>query len=432
VMLAPVAQATTLVVLDSPDHFGTAVPLLVIFLAVDRLPQRRYTPAVLFLLIAWAGTSDSTATLVGGGSIALLSALRLWRGEGRPRYEAAVLGAAVLAMGVASELPKIVNGLGGFLLHPPNVNFNQTDQMSSALWSAVDSFATLFSANFFGLPVMGVNPSPGHGPTETALALLHLVGAAMVVWALAATVRRLRQPEPAESDSESESEPELAGEGGDERAGTGTGGAAGGDLVARMLAVGVVLNLAAFALTSEIGGGAREIASVLPLGAALAGRVVGSRLAPDYRPVAMLSGLALVLVGVLAQHGSNPESLAASHGAEAWLKDNGYTYGLGGYWSSNNITADSGGSVKVRPVASAPVVGIQEYDWESKSTWYDPARNYANFLVVDTSPGAAAYATPEQAVKQFGPPVKTITVPFHEILIYDKNLLAGLPHPQRP
>jgi len=76
--------------------------------------------------------------------------------------------------------------------------------------------------------------------------------------------------------------------------------------------------------------------------------------------------------------------------------------------------------------------GIQRYDWESKSTWYDPAVYYANFLVADTgSPGAALYATPEGAIKQFGPPARIVKLPFQTILIWNKNILAGMPaqHP---
>jgi hypothetical protein len=397
VMIAPGLRVGTVVELSSPDHFGTAVPMLVIFLAVERLPQRRYTPPILFLLLVWAGISDSTATLVAGGGLAVLCALRLWNGEGRRRYEAALLGAAVLSIAVASALPKVINRLGGFLLHPPNVAFNATDQMSDAVWHATGSFLTLFAADFFGMPVVGsTEASAHHGVSETAVTLLHLSGAALVLWALAVTLRRLPRS---------------------------------GDLIARLLAVGVLLNLAAFVLSTEITGSTREIAAVLPLGAALAGRVIGPRLKADRRLVAVLAALAVVFSAVLVRHAVEKGVQANSHEAEVWLKEHGYTYGLGGYWSANNITVDSAGTVQVRPVDSGPR-GIQQYDWESKSTWYDPGRYYADFLVVDTaSAGAALYANPEQAVKQFGAPARIVKLRNQEIMVWNKNLLESLPLP---
>jgi len=116
----------------------------------------------------------------------------------------------------------------------------------------------------------------------------------------------------------------------------------------------------------------------------------------------------------------------AVHAVSVWLKQHGYMYGLGGYWSSHDITVESGDAIQVRPVDTGPK-GIQQYGWESKSTWYDPSLHYANFLVVDvTNPIAVQYAGPKQAAKQFGPPVQTVLLAGQEILIWNKNLLADL------
>jgi hypothetical protein len=131
-------------------------------------------------------------------------------------------------------------------------------------------------------------------------------------------------------------------------------------------------------------------------------------------------------------HAAYPSIPANSRGAEVWLKGHGYTYGLGGYWSSNNITVDSGGAVQVRAVDSGPN-GIQQYDWETRSSWYDPAEHYANFLVMDTgSPGLALYARPEQAIARWGQPAQTVTIGTQVIMIWHQNLLETLPPTWEP
>jgi hypothetical protein len=109
-----------------------------------------------------------------------------------------------------------------------------------------------------------------------------------------------------------------------------------------------------------------------------------------------------------------------------WLKAHGYTYGLGGYWNANNITVASGGAVKVRPLNTEPQ-GIVQYVWDSDSTWYDPAKHYADFIVFGLGAGSSVYARPQQAIVQFGPPAQTVQLPGEEIMIWHKNLLTELP-----
>ena len=394
VMVAPTAGPGTIVVLSSPDHFGTAVPLVLVYLVYERFPRRWYRLVLLFLLLAWAGTSDSTALLVGGGGIAGLCALRLWRGEGERRPQIAEFCTAVLAVIAGVEVPRLIHQLGGYLMRPPSLAFTGADQMATSFWDAIGFYLRLFAADFFGMPVIGDNPAGGNGTSaETVITLLHLSGAALVTFALFKSARRLARD---------------------------------GDQIVRLLTIGLLLNLAAFVFSTEIDGGAREIAVVLPLGAALAGRVFGSRIAADRRLVATLGALAVVFSGVLVYHASRPSAPADASGAEIWLKTHGYTYGLGGYWNANNITVASGGAVQVRPLNTQPQ-GIVQYVWDSSSTWYDPGKHYADFIVFGLGPGSSVYARPQQAVAQFGPPVRTVQLPGEEIMIWNKNLLAELP-----
>lgn len=395
IMIAPTAASGTIVVLSSPDHLGTAVPLILVYLVYERLQHRWYRLVLLFLLLTWAGISDSTALLVGAGGIAVLCALRLWWREGERRTQIAEFATAICAVLVAVGTPRLIYQFGGYQMRPPSLAFTSAAQMATSSWDAIGLYLQLFAADFFGMPVIGAaaTTNANQTPAETVITLLHLFGAGLVTVALYKSARRL-------TDSS--------------------------DQIVRLVTIGLLLNLVAFAFSTEVSGGAREIAVVLPLGAALAGRVLGPRFAADRRLVATLGVLTVTFSGVLVAHASRPSAPADASGAEVWLKAHGYAYGLGGYWNANNITVDSGGAVQVRPLNTEPQ-GIVQYVWDSDSTWYDPAKHYADFIVFGLGAGSSVYARPQQAIAQFGPPVRTVQLPGEEIMIWNKNLLTELP-----
>lgn len=412
-LAAPGPGIGTVVLLDSPDHFGTAVPVLLIYLALDRASRRRATSVLLFLMLVWAAASDSTVFFLANGGIAVVAALRMWRGAGprRPRGERRhavwLLVVAVLSAVVASEVPKLIVRLGGFTMHPPAMVFNTTQQMPEAFWRSVSSFLQLFGADFFGLSPVAANAGGGLTVNvTTAIVLAHLAGAALAAAALAKAARIL---------------PRVGDD--DEDAGR------RGDLIVPMITVGVLLNLAALVFSSQYAGGGREIAGVLPLAAVVAARVLAPRMT-GRKHVALFATLAIAFAGVLVYHATGPSQSPYAHNVEAWLKRNGYTYGIGGYWTSHTITVASGGTVQVSPVNTGPDGMIRQYNWEAKSTWYDAKQHYADFLVVDlTTPTALAYATPQQAAEQFGAPARTVGIGGWEVLIWNKNLLTELPPP---
>lgn len=402
-LAAPAPGVGTVVLLDSPDHFGTAVAVLVFFLALERLPRRRFTPALLFLVLLWAEASDTTAVFLAGAALAVVTTARLWRGEGDRRYQAWLLAAAVSSIGIAQEVPRVINRLGGFAMHPPEMTFNTAAQMPDALWKSAGSFLELFGADFFGLSLAGSGTGGGNGLAwmTTVIVLLHLFGAGLVV---AALIKTLRRPRGADRIA--------AGEAGDQ--------------IARLMAVGVLFNLAALVFSSQYQGGSREIAGVLPLAAVVAARVLGPGMA-QRKHIALLTASAAVFAAVLVHHAGGTSQSPYAQKVGAWLKQNGYKYGIGGYWTSHSITVGSGGAVQVSPV-NVGSEGISAYHWESKSTWYDPQAHYADFLVVDlANPLAIKYAPPDRAVKQFGPPVRTVGIGGWEIMIWNKNLLDELP-----
>ena len=108
-MLAPQLSATSILLL-SPDHIGTAVPLLAIWLLIDRYPHPRprwFVPVLVGLLFTWTMVADSIVLLTGIVPLMLVGAGRAFAGlirRGGPRasrwYELSLAGAAAVA-GVA-------------------------------------------------------------------------------------------------------------------------------------------------------------------------------------------------------------------------------------------------------------------------------------------------------------------------------------------
>ena len=111
----------------------------------------------------------------------------------------------------------------------------------------------------------------------------------------------------------------------------------------------------------------------------------------------------------------------------AFLADHHLTSGIGGYWLSSVVTVGSDGAVTIRAVQSVP--RLQPYLWEAKSSWYDAGPNYANFLVTSSTPGFLNHWQPHRAVlAALGAPARTYHVGPYTVYVYNKNLLAELPH----
>ena len=103
------------------------------------------------------------------------------------------------------------------------------------------------------------------------------------------------------------------------------------------------------------------------------------------------------------------------------------TSGIGGYWESSVVTVGSDGAVTIRAVLPGT---LQPDLWEAKSSWYDPRRHYANFLVTSSTPGFFNHWQPSPAaLAALGRPARTYHVGPYTVYVYAKNLLAGLRRP---
>ena len=248
IMLAPQLASGVKVLISSPDHIGTTVPVLVVWLVLDRARPRWYVPVVAAALLGWAAVADTLVLYIGVLPLALVCAIRVWRATVVGRRPLASqwydlgLGAGALAAGVAGEVAlHVIRAAGGFVVQPPITQFvKSVAVLPRSLEIAGQGLLLLGGADFLGL-------RPGFA---TAVIILHLAGVALAGWATLVAVRRFLRD---------------------------------GDLVNQVLVTAVVIDLAAYVLSTQSGSVlvTREIAAVLPFSAVLAGRLLADRpLAP--------------------------------------------------------------------------------------------------------------------------------------------------------
>ena len=63
ILLAPQLGHGVHLLIQQPDHIGTQVPLLVIFIVLDRGPRRWYVPAAIGVMLTWVIIADRVAAL---------------------------------------------------------------------------------------------------------------------------------------------------------------------------------------------------------------------------------------------------------------------------------------------------------------------------------------------------------------------------------
>jgi hypothetical protein len=233
-----------------------------------------------------------------------------------------------------------------------------------------------------------------------AIAMVHLVGVGLVGWALCTATRRFLS----------------------------------WDLAVQLMAAATGISLAAYALGPNAGEllSSREFAAVLPFGAALAGRTLATRLREARLVPALTLVLAVYLAGAVRVI-AHPAVPAQNQALAAWLASRRLDYGLAGYWLANSVTLDSGGTVALRPL-KGNAGGVWPDWWECEPSWYSPAANVANFVVLASSGtgrgplGLSGPNSPTAAglLTRFGQPARVYFLADHTVLVWNTNLLADM------
>jgi hypothetical protein len=400
IILAPQLGPGVTALILTIGHIGTAVPVLLIFLLLDRAPQRWWVPVLTGLGLAWVLVADQLVLIVAIVPLAVVCALRvleaavrersLSRAFATRRYDLSLIVAAAAAAGLGWVAERVLRALGGYVVAPVPFRFTLHDFPANlhSLWAVPQ----IFGADYRGL---------AGGPYYTAL--LHMVSLALVGLALLLLARRFFS---------------------------------GAALVDQVLGVAIVFNLALFVLTSAGSEGPHEIAVVAPFGAALAARMLAgsqtsrtrspSLLARRTRAVAYGAGLAVLLgyLAGLAHEVVRPAAPPDGSQVAAWLEAHHLRYGLGGYWESSIVTVDTNGQVKVRALVKNT---MGPYLWLAKPSWYDPAAQQASFVVLDSTPSYLYWEPRAVIAKVFGRPAHAYNVGPFTVLVWDKNLLSSLP-----
>jgi len=391
IMVAPQLGAGVFILVFQPDHIGTQVPLMLTWLVLDRAPRKWYVPPIIALMLVWGAVADSLVLIIGVAPLAAVSAIRAYQilVQRRERllngwFDVSLLVAAIASVEISRLIVKEISAHGGYTVLPVESGVAQITDMSSHLWLAVQSICGLYGADLFGMTSIGLNG---------AIALLHFVGLALAAWGFWLVIRRFFSCE---------------------------------DRIAQILALAIVINLAAYLLstTPTTYWSARELAGVLPAGAVLAARMLGSRL----RKARLVPALSVVLACYLAALGytvTQRSIPAVTQNLADWLAANHLTYGLSSYGISNTTTLASGETVNVRPVSwEGNYVAGGPYEFDE--SWYDPTLHYANFVVLINPPIPIDPIALWEVQVSFGKPEQTYHFSRYTIMVFNKNLLTDL------
>ena len=393
VMVGPTVAATS-VLLNGPDHTGTAVPVLLALLVLDRGPRRWWVPVVVAAVLGWALVGDSLVLLIGVAPLVVVGGARsLGRLalRGVPlavvRYDLSLAAAGVAAAVVGTALSRLIRAGGGFASAPRTTQYIvPSAALPKNAAETAEDFLGLFSADFFGARLDG----------WLTVTVVHLVFAGLVAGAVVLALRPSRR------------------------------NFFHGDLTAQLLAVAIVINILAYLLLYPgTGSTVREIAPVFGLGGALAGRVLGEPLLRRrLEPLLALGAAAAVAVLVPPLVTAKPTG-PADASLVSFLEAHHLRNGLAGYWNADSTILDSGGRIAIAAVRFRPGHGLGAYLWEIDTRLLDSRADDVNFLVA-TSPGLPSAVTSAEAVATFGRPYQRYDYQGYVIMVWRKNLLTQL------
>jgi hypothetical protein len=390
IMIAPQVGPGTFLLLLSPDHIGTGVPLLLIFLVLDRAPRRMWVPPLVGLMLVWVEVGDRLAITIGAAPLVVVCLVRAYQGIVQRRepwrdraFELWLAAAAIVSVGVTDVVVKAIQHLGGFTGAPLN-----TTLAPSAAWPAHIALTAEGILGLYGADVTGRTLG-----FYTAIALLHLAGLALAVWATADALRRFFSCD---------------------------------DLITQVLAVGIVVNLCAFTFSvlPKTYWDNREIASVLTFGAVLAGRLLAERLTAA-RLLPALAAVGCCYLVALGYGITRPQVPANDQALSDWLIGHHLTTGLSSYADGNSLILDSHGSLQVdAPFWSATTVRPGTH--ETEASQFDAGLHDATFVVSTSHNGPAFYIPPAWIIRDFGQPAHIYHYSVWTIMTWNKNLLAEL------
>jgi len=388
IMLAPQYNWGVFILVLSVGHIGASVPLLLILIILDRARPRWQIALLTGLLLAWATMGDSLTYVLGSIPLAVACGYRAITTKDNRRYHIQLGIAALLSIGVANAALKVIHALGGLNLYPVQFQFMGLHQLVYHLSLTWRALLILFGADYYHHQ-QGI---------WLAAAGLHFAGMALAASGVGWGIWRYLRHRASVAE--------------------------------QVMTGGVVLNLLLFATSNVAKMDAHEMAIMLPFSAVLAGRAIASAAASDRvrQALGTTGRRAVAVVGVAALAGYlgcligtdtlPPEGPGQSQLA-AFLEAHHLTHGIAGYWEASMVTVDTHDQVQVRAITD-----FKKFLWGSKPSWYD---GDANFIVEEKG---YDFKQPSQAIAQvrakFGAARQTYVFGDYVVMVYDKNLLAGV------
>jgi hypothetical protein len=398
IMLAPQLGTPTFTLLLVPDHVGTGIPMLAIFMVLDRAPRHWYLPPVIAVLLTWVLVADRLVIAAALVPLLLVCCIRVYRGVvllGKPLaeewFEMSLVGAGITALGLSLLIGRLIQHFGGFVVLGLSTHLAKLSSLPNTFRLTFQGVLALYGADFVNMP-FGL---------QMIIAILHLVGLILAGWAVCRALRRFFRCD---------------------------------DLVVQVLVAGILVNLAVYAFSNLPYSlwDARNMSPVLAFGAVLAGRLLaGDLLRLKLLRLKLLPALAVPLACYTAALGfdtAQPQLPAHDQALADWLAAHDFKYGLSTYFESNITTLDSGGRVHLVGVSWGAGKSVPRI-YQSELSWYDPRLHYANFIVNTGADKPRALIPPGDWLKAFGPPAHTYQYGPYTIMVWNKNLLAGLGRP---
>jgi hypothetical protein len=376
------------VTLGIPDHTGTTIFLLVSALLVDRAARWRWTAPLLCVILCAGQIGDVTVRYVAVPAVCLVCAYQMVAARKIRGGDAALLIAALVSLPLTTAVRAVMRHFGAYEMVSPHTKLAPVSQWRHNAALAWHSIRELF----------GVQAAPhqvaGHWVIFGAACLI--VAAAGLLWVLVRWPRARRAEQ--------------------------------------VLAVAIVANLGVYVLSTLPGNNTpHDIVAVLPASAVLAARaLVPARLTrpgrlPRLTAAAVVGAAAIAALLPLSVIAAKPSAVQSGQQQLVdWLQSHGLSYGIGGYWNASAVTLLSSDGVQIRTIKFHYGPGeayALPYPWEANTFWYDPARHYADFVVVQNNDPQ----TVQKVEQYFGRPVLTHHVGGPggiEVLVYHKNLLT--------
>ena len=162
ILLAPQLGHGIALLIQQPDHLGTEVPLLVIFIVLDRAPRRWYTPAAIAVMLTWVIIANRVAVFDAALPLAAVCGVRAFWALVHDRkplaslwFEVSLVAAGIFSFGAAALVVRAINHLGGYTSLPlPPTTFAPGGVIPAHLVLTMEGILILYGANF-GRPVVG-------------------------------------------------------------------------------------------------------------------------------------------------------------------------------------------------------------------------------------------------------------------------------------